>query len=79
VLSPSGIYYGQLDLDPGLGDETDHLVKHHLLPAAVMQPQAGQQGAVPGSEPPLSLVRAAVWLLVHPPSLALAQSFVALR
>ncbi len=56
MLSPSGIYYGQLDLDPALLDETDHLLKHHLLPAAVMHTQQAQPGAPAAMEPPLSLV-----------------------
>ena len=69
VLSPSGIYYGQLDLDPSIPDPSDHLVKHQLLPAAVLHlpPGGGNGGAAaaaaaaaaadtPG-ERPLSLVR----------------------
>lgn len=60
VLSPSGIYYGQLNLDPSLPDETDHLQKHHLLPAAVMQPQQLQPGLPVTIETPLSLVRGAL-------------------
>lgn len=69
VLSPSGIYYGRLNLDPTITDAADHLVKHQLLPAAVLslraQPppqqqapaaqQAAQQAEAP-SEQPLSLV-----------------------
>ncbi|PSC73297.1 vacuolar sorting-associated 18-like protein [Micractinium conductrix] len=47
VLSPSGIYYGQLDLDPSIPDPSDHLVKHQLLPAAVLHlpPGGGNGGA----------------------------------
>jgi hypothetical protein len=72
VLSPSGIYYGRLDLDPGIADAADHLVKHHLLPAAVlhMPPQQQQQQsqqqrqAEAPAERPLSVVS------VPPPPLA---------
>lgn len=60
VLSPSsGIYYGQLDLDPALADESDHLIRHHLLPAGAMQPPQAQAGTPTAGEPPLSLVRVA--------------------
>lgn len=67
VLSPSGIYYGRLDLDPSVLDPADHLVKHQLLPAAVLQLQQQQQqqqglgsaaaaaAAAAASERPLSL------------------------
>lgn len=46
VLSPSGIYYGRMDLDPSITDPADHLVRHQLLPAAVLhlQQTAQQQG-----------------------------------
>ena len=70
VLSPSGIYYGRLDLDPGIADAADHLVKHHLLPAAVLhmpsqqqQPhlqQQQQRQAEAPAERPLSVVSAAL-------------------
>lgn len=58
VLSPSGIYYGKLDLDPSVLDPSDHLVKHQLLPAAVLQlqPQGPAAAAAASSERPLSLV-----------------------
>lgn len=66
VLSPAGIYYGRLDLNPELTDPADHLVKHRLLPAAVLGPrqQPGQPAAAAtphqqvegGGERPLSLV-----------------------
>mgnify|MGYP007114766358 CR=1 FL=1 len=56
VLSPSGMYYGELSLDPGIADEADHLVKHHLLPAAALQPQQAQQSLPAPAEAPLSLV-----------------------
>lgn len=39
VLSPSGIYYGHVDLTARVVDETDYLVKHHLLPAAIVRQQ----------------------------------------
>lgn len=65
VLSPAGIYYGRLDLNPELTDPADHLVKHRLLPAAVLGPrqQPGQPAAAAtphqqvegGGERPLSL------------------------
>lgn len=57
VLSPSGIYYGKLDLDPSVLDPSDHLVKHQLLPAAVLQlqPQGPAAAAAASSERPLSL------------------------
>jgi hypothetical protein len=61
VLAPSGVYYGRLNLDPGLPDPTDHLVKHQLLPAAALQPPqtaappAGGGGGEAG-ERPLSMV-----------------------
>ncbi|KAL4423908.1 hypothetical protein ABPG75_001209 [Micractinium tetrahymenae] len=63
VLSPSGIYYGRLDLDASIADPSDHLVKHQLLPAAVLHLQQQQQGqgaaaaaaAAGASERPLSL------------------------
>lgn len=73
VLSPAGIYYGRLDLNPELTDPGDHLVKHRLLPAAVLGPrpqqpataaaQQQQQQPEAGGERPLSLVRCGVHCL----------------
>lgn len=71
VLSPAGIYYGRLDLNPELTDPADHLVKHQLLPAAVLGPrqQPGQQQQQHqqlegSSERPLSLVRCGTYNLL---------------
>lgn len=64
VLSPSGIYYGRLDLDPGISDPVDHLIKHQLLPAAVLHlpGQPVPAAAADAAERPLSLVGAACCL-----------------
>lgn len=48
VLSPSGVYWGDLDLNPGVGDDAERLVRCALLPAAALAPrsphaQLGQQ------------------------------------
>jgi hypothetical protein len=60
VLSPSGVYYGRLDLSASLDDELDHLRAHKLLPAAVLQ-----RGA---AERPLSLALTPLHLALLYPS-----------
>eukprot|EP00887_Chlorella_sp_A99_P003324 scaffold26.g3324.t1 len=57
ALSPAGIYFGRLDLNPALADETDHLSRHQLLPAEVLHTQAQQvAGGGSATDRPLSMV-----------------------
>ncbi|KAI3432414.1 hypothetical protein D9Q98_003968 [Chlorella vulgaris] len=70
VLSPSGIYYGRLDLDPGISDPVDHLIKHQLLPAAVLHlpGQPMPAAAADAAERPLSLALTQYHLVLLYPS-----------